>query len=66
MLNDENMWYHHKMRRKQKSIDMTTEFLTYLELFRNANRLKSLFIHSRLFMPSKTQLGKKYHSGQRF
>lgn len=59
-------WYHQKMRRKQKSIDMTTEFLTYLELFRNANRLKSLFIHSRLLTHSKTQLGKKYHSGQRF
>ena len=66
MLNYENMWYHQEMRRKQKSIDMTTEFLTYLELLRNANRLKSLFIHSRLFTHSKTQLGEKYHSGQRF
>lgn len=38
---------------------MTTEFLTYLELFRNANRLKSLFIYSRLFTYSKTQLVKE-------
>lgn len=59
MLNYENMQYHQEMRRKQKSIDMTTEFLTYLELFRNANRLKSLFIYSRLFTYSKTQLVKE-------
>lgn len=64
MLNYENMWYHEEMRRNQKVTDMRTEFLTYLELFRNVNRLKSLFIYPRLFTYFKTQLAEKYRYGQ--
>lgn len=55
-----------KWEETKKSIDTRTEFLTYLELFRNVNRLKSLFIYPRLFTYFKTQLVEKYHYGQWF
>lgn len=44
---------------KPKTIDITTEFLTYLELFSNANRLKSLLTYLKLFTYFKTQLVEK-------